>query len=945
MADVSTLRLPGKASYSLQPLMPRRTSQNGKKWSKQNENKLLDLFSMGYSVGEIAEHLGRTATAVASRLQTHGFIEYDKEHECLIVAGTQANTPKPAPNIRYYDEKDGATEVAQNARNPFAQKILTIVRACKGIKAKDIAKRLGVTRKDVNSHLFAMERDGLCSRNSVTFEWEATGSNVVSTPTKPAIPSKQESQTTQVKVPIRKEESEKITIEPSRRHQPYKSISGYLEEKRISMKKPIDVPYRPSGRDAESLFEYAIKNLADKSQRLKDLFEQKTHNQWSNICFPIREWRFDEKCEMMSKIHSHFSVYFKGRNKYTFDIKTIERDFPQYFEGYEEEDPFEEMLNAVRSEYEFAKDPKNKEKYSVNHLQKESNTSDIYQITLNLKDDEEPRFYEGVKLRLQIGDTFYNCIGVDYDIATASLYASCDRTIYWSSNRKNWIYMDSSFILEAVYDRMKQLLNNNLSHRPVFKLLEDTVDVVERVFTNTPITPSMHKGLDPSQKDAFEASLRNNLTFIWGPPGTGKSFTLASVIRTLFNWKESTLVCCLSNVATDQLLGKVIDLFASEKIYPLQGQLYRAGRSLDEKVLNTDYLFLNDKLSDEMRKEIKSCTKSIDTLKRGRQMKEIAAEIHELEDRRLRISENLKKHTKKLIDSSKVVFSTIANFILTKELCDRRFDNLIVDEASMLSLPYLMAIAPNVTKRIILVGDPQQLGPIATCPSKWLQRNVFDFSGVLENDSPALKQLLVQRRSHPNIVKLINAPFYKGRLKDVPHECPNWVMAPPFAGKVVHAVKAVPDDEVKYVGKTRRNFGTLEEVMRILNEYFKKGNYSFSIGVITPYRGQVKLYMGAISSKKKECRPWEMEFWENIKVGTIHTFQGSECDLIILDIVEKAPEPVGKLYHHDTGAQLINVALSRAKHKLIIVGDTPRFKGGAGIANVAPSVVQVLGGL
>jgi superfamily I DNA and/or RNA helicase len=64
---------------------------------------------------------------------------------------------------------------------------------------------------------------------------------------------------------------------------------------------------------------------------------------------------------------------------------------------------------------------------------------------------------------------------------------------------------------------------------------------------------------------------------------------------------------------------------------------------------------------------------------------------------------------------------------------------------------------------------------------------------------------------------------------------------------------------------------------------------------------------------------------DRIRIGTVHAFQGSEADVIILDLVESRNHKIGNLYHGETGDRLINVAISRAKDKLIVVGDRQAF--------------------
>jgi superfamily I DNA and/or RNA helicase len=120
-----------------------------------------------------------------------------------------------------------------------------------------------------------------------------------------------------------------------------------------------------------------------------------------------------------------------------------------------------------------------------------------------------------------------------------------------------------------------------------------------------------------------------------------------------------------------------------------------------------------------------------------------------------------------LINQVKVVFSTISNFVINPRLKDGDFDNLIVDEASMLALPQLIALARKVTKRIILVGDFQQLSPITVAGVPLLKDNVFKLCGIdIDHTShPALRPLLNQRRSNPKLVDIINNPFYAGHLQ------------------------------------------------------------------------------------------------------------------------------------------------------------------------------------
>jgi len=69
---------------------------------------------------------------------------------------------------------------------------------------------------------------------------------------------------------------------------------------------------------------------------------------------------------------------------------------------------------------------------------------------------------------------------------------------------------------------------------------------------------------------------------------------------------------------------------------------------------------------------------------------------------------------------------------------------------------------------------------------------------------------------------------------------------------------------------------------------------------------------------------------DRIAAGTVHAFQGAEADIIIRDLVDSRDQPIGRLYRGDTGNRLVNVAISRAQGKLILIGDPETFLNGSG---------------
>lgn len=693
---------------------------------------------------------------------------------------------------------------------------------------------------------------------------------------------------------------------------------------------------RPKSDSVEDLFEFCVHQAI-----IKHLFSiSHSHNQWANLLFGF-EKNSDVRMDYMSKVKQEYATYFtsepKRSLKYSFEEEKLKRDFPEMF-GIEDDsasdvetinDWIESCVNAVNHEIIEEKDPHNIEIFkgkSIDFIQHKESIY-IYRVKLELEEGQEPHFREGDPFFLKVFGKKINCEAIDYDFEKATLSFTANRMIY--SAKFCTIISDSSFIQEGLRDKLSEISSTEIDEDYPFTkfYFEDTNDLKKVDHKTVPL--KYKKGLDESQEKAFDGALDHDLTFIWGPPGTGKSYTLASIIYTLYKLGEDrTVVCCLSNVAVDQLLCKVLDRLKEEKEKVESGQFYRAGRTLDKRIIDTDFLFPKDSETEKLREEIKSKMDQILLLKKHGKQKSDEAITLKAESKELR--EKLKTHTEHLVRSSRIVFSTISNFVLTPTLNECTFDNLIVDEASMLSTPSLIALASKITKRLILVGDFQQLSPISLVKTKILTDSVFELSdiNIRHTDHPAMYQLLNQRRSNKKIVDLINDTFYKGKLVPKIEGTSDIINERPYAGRVV-IVRNVSDGAVRFTkGGTRQNKKFAESIIDLLDDFY---NYdqdsSFTIGVITPYKGEVSL-LRALKMERK----YPESFDKRIKIGTIHTFQGSECDVIIYDMVDCGQLESGKvsgiggIYAGKEGERLLNVALSRAKHKLIVVCDKNYIK-------------------
>ena len=676
----------------------------------------------------------------------------------------------------------------------------------------------------------------------------------------------------------------------------------------------------PSSKDPLALFEYSVRQVVS----LGMMNDINTHQVWANYIFKYEQKAF-VRSELMSIVKHAYSGYFSEDLQYMFLEEKIRANFPEFFGLEDKSTLFERMQRALEAECAEQKNPRNRKIYRVSSCNNISiqDKQFVYKAQLVVEEGDDPHFTEGMPVDFRTQDSFYACEVIEYDYANALLFFSTSRQIY--STYDSRIVSDATMNTMALMKLLQEISEHAIEETiPLHKFINRTTKNIARITYGQ--YPTYLESLlieDKSQQEAFKAALGNDITFIWGPPGTGKSYTLSAIIMALHKMKgERTAVCCLSNVAVDQLVNKVVDIIEVYEPQMPRGEFYRAGRTQDEKLLATDFLFPDDSNARRLRTIIKLLNNKIEKYKKkNQQYSDDAIKIKaKLKDAR----EQLKEHTDYLISQVKVVFSTISNFVLNPRLKGGSFDNLIVDEASMLAVPQLIALASRVTKRIILVGDFQQLSPITVAGVPMLKDSVFKLCGIDINhtDHPALHQLLNQRRSNPKLVDVVNHAFYADRLIAVNKKHNSIVARSPFSECVI-GMMCVKDGAVRFTrGGTRQNTANAEAVLNLVDLYSQDEEATFSIGIITPYTGQVSLLKARFME-----RAYSLDFQERVKIGTVHTFQGSECDVIIFDMVdcskfEKGKKPYfGKIYAGEQGEQLLNVAISRARHKLIVVCD------------------------
>ena len=443
--------------------------------------------------------------------------------------------------------------------------------------------------------------------------------------------------------------------------------------------------------------------------------------------------------------------------------------------------------------------------------------------------------------------------------------------------------------------------------------------------------------LNRSQKSAIENSLScENFFLIHGPFGTGKTRTLVELISQETRQNHKVLATAESNAAVDNILERLMDnkkLNLTRLGHPQRVSKHNITQTLAYKVENHK---LNKKITkihrkiDNLIEKRKVHTKPTPQYRRGfgdydilhlaskgkggrgissEKMKsmanwiEINQEIDEAHDEIKRIENRM---IKEIVDSSDVILATNSSAAL-ESISHVKFDVAIIDEASQATIPSIL-IPIAKAHRFILAGDHKQLPPtIISERAHELEKTLFE---ELIRIYPFKSQLLnVQYRMNSLLMKFPNREFYNNGLKSdssVDDITINDILTSQHEEKALLFIDTseVEDNREMHLKDSKSIINDLEAdiSVSIAQDYLNAGAGEDDIGIISPYADQVKLI--------QEKTP--------VEVKTVDGFQGREKEIIIISTVRSNP-------HGNIGflkdLRRLNVAITRAKRKLIIIGN------------------------
>lgn len=320
----------------------------------------------------------------------------------------------------------------------------------------------------------------------------------------------------------------------------------------------------------------------------------------------------------------------------------------------------------------------------------------------------------------------------------------------------------------------------------------------------------------------------------------------------------------------------------------------------------------------------------------------LRSEIARLSSEIAQIEKVLSQAEKAVIAKASIIGATLTKTYLSDDIQARKFDTVILDEASMAPIPALWVAALLADQNLIIVGDFKQLPPIVLSDNaltkKWLGEDIFQVSGVRalwEKKEPPeyFIPLTEQWRMLPQIAEIANL-FYDGILrtpvdlnssnyeelfqwfnKDWGHDTPVLLVDTGSLNAWVTSVgKNGKGSRLNFLSATV-SVDLAEQLLRQDRPKRQEGGPK-RILIVSPYRPHAELVKVLIQDNTL--------LQDDVISGTAHSFQGSEAHVVIFDLVADEPHWKVNLFIPDWDDQtkcLLNVGLTRAKFRLIILGD------------------------
>lgn len=424
------------------------------------------------------------------------------------------------------------------------------------------------------------------------------------------------------------------------------------------------------------------------------------------------------------------------------------------------------------------------------------------------------------------------------------------------------------------------------------------------------ISSQLVYGLNEEQSAAVERMIATHLYLLWGPPGTGKTKMLGAAISKWVGMGKRVLLLSTSNAAVDVAMRAVLERLHPDQWHlvlrlgsstdPVVGKVTTAGRAATQNAALAEAVIQSRHRLNEIRELLQNRCLDADRLCN------LFAEAREHEDCVRAFNAEAAAGAPTLRDGLRLVGCTLSKMVLDRGLRAVGFDVVVVDEASMAPLLFALTASFFAREHLVYAGDPKQLPPIVQADGPnarfWFGRNVYDWFRVRTGDN-RLSLLVTQYRMTDQIGGLVGRLCYAGFLRHGRR----------VDGPKVQFVNIDEDWQETYWSREDNSYFHLAAIplLHALAPHIT----GTDLLLLSPFRPQRSLLAALacdLNGHTPGTRPGV--------ASTIHRSQGSEAGTVVVDLTAHSPRRLASFFEDRHSENLFNVAVSRARDRLIILG-------------------------